>query len=299
MAIAGQNSRAIEEEVDFYKLIRSIGRRWVVLLIFMILGGSLAGVYQFLKKPSYQAMSVISIDSTSLLNKTSPLFLVQSDPIRSEIAQTLGVSQGVLSNVTIAFAKNEKTIIDISAETDDPNFSVTLVNTWAEIATRSINHDEEMATSQIDAAQQAANSADAALLTYLYDNGLADLTWVDLVAITGVGDQLNTIYDSNKIYPPLTLIQRKELTNLVRQKDLAEWNFNQVSNSVLSSTVASKHQAEVINKAIRSERSNRLLAYLIIPLGVLCGFLLSIVLILIWDWWKNSQPLEISPKSSE
>ena len=297
MAIAGQNSKAIEEEVDLFKLIRSIGRRWVVLLIFMVLGGLLAGVYQYLKAPSYQAMAVISIDSSSLLNKTSPLFLVQSDPIRSEIAQTLGVSQDVLSSdVTFAYSKNDKTIINISAETDDPNFSVTLVNTWAEIAIQSINHDEEMATSQIDVAQQAVKSADTALLTYLDDNGLVDLTWVDLVAITGVGDRLNTIYDSNKIYPPLTTTQREELTKLVRQKDLEEWNFNQVSHSVLSGTVASENQAVVINKAIQSERSNLLLAYLMIPLGVLCGFLLAIGLILIMDWWKNSQALEISPK---
>ena len=288
MTDTDQVSNAIEEEVDLHKLILTIGHHWVMLVIFMFLGGLLAGLYLYIRHPSYQATAVISIDSSTLLNQISPVFLVQSDSIKSEIAKNLDVTQDTLSNVTVSTAKNEKNVINISAETDDPVLSSSLVNTWAKIAVQSINAEDEIAKLDIETAQQVVNSADEALLKYLYRNGLGDLTWADLVAITGAGDQPSTTSDNSKLYPSITSAQRIELANLVRQKNLAEWNFNRIGHSVLSNTVSSEHRAMIINEAEESERSDKLLTYLIIPMGVLCGFFLAVVIILIKDWWKNS-----------
>jgi len=266
----------------------------------MLIGGLLSGLFLYTKNPAYEAQAVISIDNNSIIGKTSPLFLARSDQIQFEVAKILNVALDDLSTVTVAQDTKINTIIYIRAETENEQMSINMVNTWAEIVVQMINDTGESLRTELNTAQQAVISADSALITYLYRNGFGDLSWADLIAITGVRDQSSMIIVNNeKIYPSFTAKQRIELTDLVRQKQLAEWNNDQVNQSVLSTKNFSENRALVINKAKQLDTSNQLSTFLIIPLGVVCGFLLAIIWILLKDWWKNSQPKIEPPISSQ
>lgn len=293
-------SKVTEEEVDLHKLILIIGRSWLTLTVFILIGGMLSGLYLYTKNPTYAAQAVILIDNNSILGNINPLYLIRSDQIQSKVAQTLNLTLDDLSAVTVTQDTKNNTIIFIKAETDNQQLSIDLVNTWAEFAIQTINYEGENLHTELDLAQQSAISADSTLITYLYKNGLGDLSWADLITITGVRDQLNTvIINDENPYPYITAKQRLELSDLVRQKKLAEWNYDQVSQSILSTTNFTENRAQVINKAIDFDASNQLSTYLIIPLGVLCGFLLAIIWILLKDWWKNSQQKIESEKSPQ
>jgi len=298
LAAKNQQTTAVEE-VDLYKLIRAISHSWVTLLIFIVIGGLVTGLYSFLRKLTYTATAIVSVDSSVLLSQTSPLFLFQSDAVKTEVAQNLSMSIKDLPEVIFSQDKTDKTIIYISTSSDNKDIPVKLVNSWADAAVKLINTNDENAKNEIDAVQQAVDSADSALINYLQQKGLSDLTWVDLVAITGIEDQsVSTILDTTKQYPTMTAEQKMVLTDLVRQKMLAEWNFSRVNESVLRNQVPNDLRAVILNRAYQPEETKTLTPYLMIPLGLILGFLVAVVWILIKDWWDNSIPLTDESRKS-
>jgi capsular polysaccharide biosynthesis protein len=288
------------EEIDLHKLVWTICHSWMTLIIFIVIGGLGTGLYSFLSKPTYKATAIVSIDSSALLTNTSPIFLLQSDAVKSEVAQSLNMAIENLPDVTFSIDKIDKTIIYISTSTDNKDLSVKLVNFWADSSVKLINRDDEIAKNEISTIQQTLDSADSALFAYLQQTGLGSLTWVDLVSITGVtNDQLNmTLLDITKDYPKLTSKQKIELTNLVRQKMLAEWNFTRVNESILSNHVPMDLRAKVLNRAYQSEKTNILTPYLMVPIGLILGFLVAVVWILIKNWWDNSDPVANESKKT-
>jgi capsular polysaccharide biosynthesis protein len=290
LTTVNQKSNGFEEEVNLHDLLLILKRSWVTIVAVMLIGGLLAGAFHFLKKPSYQATAVISVNSSKLLSKTTPIFLIQSDKIKNKVAKNLNLKLAVLSDVTFSTVAADKTIINITAKTNDSGLSINIVNNWATTAINSINGVNATAQAELDDAQKIVDSTDSDLLAYLQKNGLSELTWADLVAITGVEDGNSTIIvDNTKTYPSLTANQKIDLAGLIRQKVNAEWNYGQVRSDVYSNTVPSQDRATMINKALGSERDGQELDYLIIPLGILCGFSVAVIWILFHDWWKKSQ----------
>lgn len=281
------------DEVDLRKLLLTIAHRWKLILIFLLVGGLLAGAYHFLKKPVFQASSIISIDSSILLTKTSPLFLIQSDEIKQEVAQTLVVSIEELPEVSFSNDKLDKTIIVITARSSDKKLSQNTVNAWAEISIKHISNLIQSLQSEIKSAQAMVDSSDSDLAAFLRKSRLEHLSWVDLLLITGIGDMTNiSIVSTEKEYPLLNTPQKLELANLIRQKMLAEWNFTRINQTVMSISVSDEARATVLNRASLPEDRSLLSGYLLIALGVILGFIASVIWILLRDWWRNSSDVE-------
>ena len=241
------------DEVDLRKLLVTIGRGWKLILIFMAIGAIFAGAYHFLKQPVYQASSTISIDGSTLLTKTSPIFLIQSDEIQQEVIQALGITIDELPEISFSNDKLDKTIITITARSDDMDLSVDTVNTWAEISIKNINARTEFADEEIQKAQALIDTADLNLANYQKKNKLENLTWVDLQILTGVVEESTiTVIGDSKELPTLTVSQKTALSNLVRQKILAGMEFHFINKRLYKYNIR-----RITSVVIKSERRNQ------------------------------------------
>jgi hypothetical protein len=292
MAILNPKPSRVEEEIDLRQVFSVLKQGWLTILLFALVGGLLAGAYHFLYKPSYQAAAVISVDGSTVLSSTSPIFLIQSDSVQAMVVKDLSLSSDELQNVSFSADKTDKTIITITAETKNAERSVAIVNDWAEEAVKMFNGEDDSAKTELKNALKLIDKANTDLYEYLDQNGLSSLTWNDVVAITGAASLPGSLIDSSKEYPSLSVSQKMELNALVHQKDLAEWNYQEISRLYFPDTNTSTQRAVIINKAGNSEAVGKLSIYILLFLGILCGFLVAILWILIGDWWKTQKSVK-------
>ena len=277
------------ETISLRALVSTVFKSWVLLLILMVLGGLITGTYHFLRKPVFTATSVVSIDSSLLLSGITPIFALQDDSIKESVAKELNMSVKDLPEVTITSDKTDKTISKISVQSGNPQLAMDTVNHWADLGVLSIKNNLVRINADLENANTEVTKTSAAIANFLQVNNLNDLTWYDLVALTGIGSSDNlTIGDNSRVLPNISSKQRLELGELIRQKGVAEWNYSRISQNFLLNNYQVDLRLKVLNRATKAEDESILGSVLIIPLGVFAGLFIALIWILFKDWWKSS-----------
>lgn len=278
------------ETISLKALVRTVLRRWKLIVILMAAGGLITGAFHFLIEPVYTATSVISIDPDVLVGNSLPTFLLVADEIKASVAAEFKMEITDLPLVTVTTDKTDKSITKISLDLNDPVLAVDMINFWAATAVDWIIENSNQSETDFNSAVKQVTTATSELNSYLQSNNLGDLSWYELVLVTGVTTPENVSLGSiTRELPKISAKQRNEISALLRKKEAAEWNYTMISQDVLTSKYQSNLRVRVVNKAIEAENSSILGSVLIIPLGVILGLLISLIWILIEDWWKNSE----------
>lgn len=278
-------------EADLHDLIQLIGRRFKLVLLIVLIGGLAGAALYIFAKPLQSAVAVITVDPDTLVSSTSPYYLVQNDEIAQAVADKLGIALADLPDMSFTVDKTDKSVITIEADANDEKLAIAAANTWAEVAVDWLRSNSNSLANNLNEAQTAVQKADKDLAEFLRNSGLDSLSWMDLVAITGVGDTGNiNIYPEQGTLPQLTIAQKEKLSQLMRAKVICEWNYLQISKASLTAAQNSDQRIMILNKSMHTEEKNILGGVLAIPVGMVLGGLIACAWILLADWWKNTIP---------
>jgi|GEM_PF-3970131 len=284
-----KGSQPLAEEMDLHYLIKLLARRVKLIILVTLIGGLAGAALYFLVKPTQSATAVITVDPDTLVSATSPYYLVKNDEIAQAVADKLGMARGDLPEMTFTVDKTDKSVITIEANSNNSKLAMDAANAWAEEAVlwlqqRSNSLSGHLATAQID-----VQNADKALAEYLQSIGSGNLSWIELVAITGVSEdgEINVYLDHTTL-PNLTVEQKETLSQLMRQKTISEWNYMQISKAALTSAQNSAQRIMILNKAMKTVEKHILGGIMAIPVGMILGVFIACAWVLLADWWKNS-----------
>ena len=288
-----------DEELDLRRLVKLVSQRWRMILVFSLLGGLMAGAFFAIKQTNYAATTTVAVDTGILASKTSPTFLLLNEDIKSEVAGVIDAAVLEDSDILITSDKSDKTIYYISAVSTSPEQAINIANTWSNTSIawilQAMSRTEDDVT---EAKTQLANTNDA-LTSYLNENKLASLTWNDLTTLTGTGtSDMVVIEQSNDALPVITQNQRAILSELMIQKISAEWNYERVIKDVLERNYQMKDRVKIIEYAEKAEPASFLDSRFLIPVGVFIGLLLSLVWIILKNWWDCSPTSAITAQES-
>lgn len=284
-----KGSQPAAQEMDLHDLIKLLARRVKLIILVTVIGGLAGAALYFLVKPTQSATAVITVDPDTLVSATSPYYLVQNDEIAQAVADKLGMTMEDLPEMTFTVDKNDKSVITIEANANKEKSALDAANAWAEEAVLWLQQNSNSLGDNLATAQADTQNADKALAEYLQSIGLGKLTWMDLVAITGVGDNGSImVYPDQTSLPTLTVKQKDTLSQLMRQKTISEWNYMQISKAALTSAQNSAQRIMILNKAMKTEEKHILGGIMAIPVGMVLGVFIACAWILLADWWKNS-----------
>lgn len=284
-----KGSQPAAQEMDLHDLIKLLARRVKLIILVTVIGGLAGAALYFLVKPTQSATAVITVDPDTLVSATSPYYLVQNDEIAQAVADKLGMTMEDLPEMTFTVDKNDKSVITIEANANKEKSAMDAANAWAEEAVLWLQQNSNSLGDNLATAQADTQNADKALAEYLQSIGLGKLTWMDLVAITGVGDNGSImVYPDQTSLPTLTVKQKDTLSQLMRQKTISEWNYMQISKAALTSAQNSAQRIMILNKAMKTEEKHILGGIMAIPVGMVLGVFIACAWILLADWWKNS-----------
>lgn len=279
------------ETISLRALIKTVISRWKLILILMVIGGLITSAVYFLRKPVYTATTVVSIDPSVLTGNTTPTFIISGDEIKEEVAENFNLDLLSLPAVTVITDKADKSISSISLESKNQQLAIEMANFWGKTAVSWILENMNQST-DLEAATKEVNAVTSELNNYLQSHNLGDLSWYELILITGVSTPESISLSSlTKDLPPVTAKQRIELSEILRKKEAAEWNYSIISQDILSNQYQANLRVRVVNKAIEAEDTSILGSIIMIPLGLFIGLLIALIWIFMEDWWKHEEQI--------
>jgi uncharacterized protein involved in exopolysaccharide biosynthesis len=179
-----------EDTFDLREYFDVLIRRWKFVLAMPILAAIAATLVSAAIKPMYEATAVIALSPATLSVPTSgqapPYYLMVDSPRRLPTAYTPAYYVALLNSaevvaqvapqaaVTIAPNGGDKSLIEITARSDDPQKAVTTANKWMREGAAQIQKALLPSQDELGAAQVKLDEAEQALVKFSKDNGLGD-----------------------------------------------------------------------------------------------------------------------------
>lgn len=171
-----RNAAPPYEPFDFVGLLWAILERWKIILVSMVMGMVLFGLYhQFMVKPVYQADGSIFITNTSSVISISDLQLgtaltedytkiIKSRAVLNEVIEEQGLNMNFrqLGNLITVTNPANSHIITVSVTCGDREMSRNIVNSVMEAGSRQI--------------YKVFGSSEPSILDYAADEAIVDLT---------------------------------------------------------------------------------------------------------------------------
>ncbi len=205
-------------EIDLRDYLDALIRRWQFVLAMPILAMLAAALVTLALKPTYEATATLALApstvSISLANQLPPYYLMVDSPRNLPTAYTPTYYIAILKGadvvsaaqpraaVTISADGNDRSLLQITARGDDPKQVADTANTYAQVGAQRIQRLLEPSGEDVAVAKRKLDAAQQALDKFLQDNKIVD-------------------YDPTAP-PALAADKRRELTQLSRERDLAE-----------------------------------------------------------------------------
>ena len=228
-----------DDEIDLREFVLVLLKRWKLILLLILLGGGAGFGFSMLQHPVYEASAQILIPpsvspanaqvliSTSIkLDTTSPSVYLLSDAVRQKAADSLGMEPSEISSVAVVADKTNTALFTITAQAASAQRAAQIANAWSEAGIAYVAEISQLPLTQEAQARSALTAADRALVYYQQQNGLDQLTWVDLQVLTGVGQAAPVFGPSLQEIPPVTFSQRLEIAKLMQARLDAQMEYD-------------------------------------------------------------------------
>lgn len=284
-----ESEKISQEEIDLKKLIMVLLKKWYILVIFTVLGAGSVFGYSLVHKyiPTYSATAVIQMADANLTE------FILKEGNKNIVAANLGVDAKSINTPALVQQVNDKSLYNLTIQSTDKNKALVQVNAWADVVVDEVNKSIIAgATEPISKAQLDVEIADNNLVDYLHQINLDSILWSDLLNITGVIINPNLIVNNeNLAQTPLAYsvsdAQRDQLAKLMREKIAAEQTYQTVltANYRIIDELGRQDYFVVSHAEYAKESSNKPKVYLLIFIAAILGFLFSVIIISITNWW--------------
>ena len=276
------------DEFDIRNFLRKIFKRWKIILILTIIGAVIGGVFFFTGSEAYTATTTVFMNSATTPYTITPLYLAQSEEVKTLVLESTGLDESALPEMGFTVEKTDKNIVTISATSQSQSLAVKVVNAWADAVVSFTQEADSLLSTEVEQSRVRLEELDNELSAFLSSSGLQDLTWVEMIAITGGADTSNiAILESSRALPNVPLSKRNEIKKYVREINIAQWEYFDISKQAIAKQYVINQNAFVLNHAQRAEIESSLFDKLAIPLGAVLGFFLAFLYILLANWWKT------------
>jgi hypothetical protein len=146
-------------------------------------------------------------------------------------------------------------------------------------------------------AKATVEDADRVLVEYLQENGLSQLSWVDMQILTGVGLSGSVLQPSSESVlqpnseqkgPSISSNQRLEISKLMRNYLIAQAEYNNIEAVAIKTRYAlAVDKPVVLTYATLPEPPNKAKTALAVVLGAGAGLGLAAFWILLQNWWQK------------
>jgi uncharacterized protein involved in exopolysaccharide biosynthesis len=275
------------DEFDIRNFLRNIFKRWKIILILTIIGAVIGGVFFFTGSEAYTATTTVFMNSATTPYTITPLYLAQSEEVKTLVLESTGLDESALPEMGFTVEKTDKNIVTISATSQSQNLAVKVVNAWADAVVSFTQEADSLLSTEVEQSRTRLEELDNELSAFLSSSGLQELSWVEMIAITGGTDTSNiAILESSRPLPIVPLSKRNEIKKFVREINIAQWEYFDISKQAIAKQYVINQNAFVLNHAQRAEIESSLFDKLAIPLGAVLGFFLAFLYILLANWWK-------------
>lgn len=208
----------MSNEINVRDYFDVVIRRWKFVFAMPVLAILAAALVTGLSKPTFQATATIALApstvAVSLSNLLPPYYLAVDSPRRLPTAYTPTYYITVLKDaevvnaaqaraaITLIADSNDRSLIQIVAQGDDPKIVADSANAYAQAGAQRIQRLLAPNGEEVVRAKQKLDAAQDALDQFLIEHHITD-------------------YDP-ALPPALPADQRKQLTQLNRERDLAE-----------------------------------------------------------------------------
>lgn len=196
-------------------------RRWRIVIGMPLLAIIAAAVVTLFSPPVYESTAIIALAPSTLsipaLSQSAPYYLMVDQPSHLPIAygpsfyvellKSTDVVNAALPRAAVSIAVNgaDRSLIEITARSSDPDTAAQTANTYADVGAQYITKAFIPAGQAAATAQAKLSSAEDALAQFSRDNGLGDYDLAKLRSAT-----------------PRTYENKMELARLLRTRDVAE-----------------------------------------------------------------------------
>ncbi len=251
-------------------------RRWYIVLAMAVLAVGAALLVTLATRPTFETTAVIALSPATLAvpasNQAPPYYYVVDSPRRLPTAFTpaayLALLKGadVLEAVkpeapaTIASNGSDRSLIEITARSEDPKQAAETANAWAQAGAARIVQVLLPSGAEAQAAQAKLDAAEQALVRFSQDNGLGEYNLARLRAAA------------------LPTAQQLELARLLRARDSAEAVYMDFAREFESETIlaTSTYKPTVIAAAVPTTPVSPKAAQNLLA-GALFGLLIGIL----------------------
>ncbi|MBI5035646.1 MAG: hypothetical protein HZB51_34570 [Chloroflexi bacterium] len=208
----------MSNEIDLHNYIDVLIRRWQIILAMPVLAIIVAVGVTFAIKPTYEATTTLALApstvSISLSNQLPPYYLMVDSPRHLPTAYTptyyIAILKGAdvvnaakpRATISISADSGDRSLIAITARSDDPKIAVESANNYANASAERIRQLLTPNSAESTLAKQKLDAAQQALDQFMRENNLVE---TDPSAATG-----------------LSLDKRKQFSDLSRARDLAD-----------------------------------------------------------------------------
>jgi len=288
-----------DDEIDLREIVSTLLRKWKLLLIVMVMAAAAAGLFSYwqLKQPLYTASSQILIDqrifsALTAQNGTPPSssadltsFLL-SDPVRQKAAAILGVEAASLPTVSIT-PDAANSIYTITVQAASAPQAAGIADAWAEAGIEWANQTLQLPNDEESQALAAVENADRALVEYLDQNGLGQLTWSDLGILTGVGSSASILQASAQPWPVISPAPRLEIAKMMQARLTAQAEYAYAQDRAIQTRyalVVDQPKVLIHGAASSSNKSNMARN---VALGAIAGLILAVCWVFLQEWWQK------------
>jgi len=278
-----------------------------LLLIGILLGVAAGGIFGYLRQgqPIYTASAQILVDQSifyhpsiqpasvgqNTVSASSPsnlTALLLSDVIRQKTAGILGTDAASIPTVSVTPDPANDAIYTITIQTTNAQDAVRIVNAWADAEIDWAKQTLQTLNDEETKALVGVENADQALVEYLKQNGLSQLTWSDLEVITGVEPFSGTLQLSTQPLPDISTAQRLEIAKLMQARITAQTEYAYDSNMAIQSRYAlAFNKPMVLRYATSSTTPIKQSMVRNVTLGAGVGLILAICWIFLQEWWQK------------
>ncbi|MDE3090036.1 MAG: hypothetical protein KGJ80_11700 [Chloroflexota bacterium] len=177
-----------DDTLDLREYLDVLIRRWRFVLAMPILAMIAAALVSFAMKPTYEATAVIALSPSTLSIPTTgqaqPYYLLVDSPRRLPTAYTPTYYVALLNGddvvaqvapqaaVTIAPNSGDKSLIEITARSEDPQKAASTANKWMQEGAARIQKALLPSQNELGAAGVKLTEAEQALVKFSKGNGL-------------------------------------------------------------------------------------------------------------------------------
>jgi uncharacterized protein involved in exopolysaccharide biosynthesis len=226
-------------------------RRWRIVIGIPLLAMIAAGAASLSMPPTFQVTAIIGLVPSTLsvppLNQSPPYYLLVDQPSHLptaygpsfyvELLKSTDVVKAASPGVPVSISVNgsDRSLIEITARSTDPELAAQTANTYADVGAQYITKTYIPTGQAVSTAQAKLQSAEDALAQFSRENSLGDYDLAKLRAAT-----------------PRAYESKMELAKLLRTRDVAESVYldlarDQARTSILAVTA---NKPTVIQKPV-------------------------------------------------